>query len=106
MLLEDGHCLRDQVLSACRPSLKQGQSFAATSLHTLIQMVAGGLGVTLIPKLAIDAGIARNTGVEIRRLEGTDGWRSIGLAWRADSPKAGEYRSLASVVTSACAANN
>lgn len=102
LLLEDGHCLRDQVLSACRPSLKRDQSFAATSLHTLIQMVAGGLGITLVPRLAVDAGIARDTGVEIRRLEGTGGWRSIGLVWREGSPKAGEYRNLASVVMSAC----
>lgn len=100
LLLEDGHCLRDQILSVCETSLRRDrtQRFAATSLHTLIQMVAGGLGITLVPKLAVDAGLAANTGVELRRLEGAGGWRSIGLAWRDGSPRAGEYRGLASVL--------
>lgn len=105
LLLEDGHCLRDQVLSVCRPSFRRAQPFAATSLYTLIQMVAGGLGMTLVPKLAVDAGITHNTGVEIRPLEDGEGWRSLGLAWRAGSPRAGEYRSLAPVLAAACASS-
>lgn len=105
LLLEDGHCLRDQVLSVCGTSVRREreQRFAATSLHTLIQMVAGGLGITLVPRLAVDAGLTKDTGVEIRRLEGAGGWRSIGLAWRAGSPRAGEYRGLAPLLASACA---
>lgn len=105
LLLEDGHCLRDQVLAVCGAAVgrEREQRFAATSLHTLIQMVAGGLGVTLVPKLAVDAGFAANTGVEIRRLESAGGWRSIGLAWRSGSPRAGEYRSLAPLLAAACA---
>ena len=104
LLLEDGHCLRDQVLSVCGTSVRREreQRFAATSLHTLIQMVAGGLGLTLVPKLAIDAGLTRNTGVEIRRLQGAGGWRSIGLAWRAGSPRGGDYRGLAPLLAAAC----
>ena len=100
LLLEDGHCLRDQVLSICDTSIRRAraQHFAATSLHTLIQMVAGGLGITLVPKLAIDAGLTAHTGVELRRLEGAGGFRSLGLAWRNGSPRAGEYRGLASVL--------
>ncbi len=106
LLLEDGHCLRDQVLSACGTSLARDreQRFAATSLHTLIQMVAGGLGVTLVPRLAVDAGLVAGTGVEIRKLEGAGGWRSLALAWRAGSPRGGEYRTLAPLVTAACEA--
>lgn len=104
LLLEDGHCLRDQILSVCGglAGRERDQRFAATSLHTLIQMVAGGLGVTLVPKLAVDAGLAKDTGVEIKRLEG-GGWRSLGLAWRKGSPRASEYRSLAPLITAACA---
>lgn len=103
LLLEDGHCLRDQVLSVCGgvAGRERDQRFAATSMHTLIQMVAGGLGITLVPKLAVDAGLAKDTGVEIRRLEG-GGWRSLGLAWRKASPRASEYRSLAPLITAAC----
>ncbi len=104
LLLEDGHCLRDQVLTICGTALarEREQRFAATSLHTLIQMVAGGLGVTLVPRLAVEAGLAAGTGVEIRRLEGAGSWRSLALAWRAGSPRGGEYRTLASLVTAAC----
>src|SRR4051812_13615360 len=70
LLLEDGHCLRDQALSVC--GLLAGErgeeddGFAATSLHTLVQMVAGGLGVTLLPQLAISAGIVDGSGVVLR----------------------------------------
>ncbi|MGE4481839.1 hydrogen peroxide-inducible genes activator [Acidocella sp.] len=104
LLLEDGHCLRDQVLSVCGAVVgrEKEQRFAATSLHTLIQMVAGGLGITLVPRLAVEAGLVQGTGVEVRKLEGSSGWRSIALAWRAGSPRAGEYRTLAPLVTEAC----
>jgi LysR family hydrogen peroxide-inducible transcriptional activator len=57
LLLESGHCLRDQVLAVCGPNAERAADFAATSLHTLVQMVAGGLGVTLVPKLAVEAGL-------------------------------------------------
>lgn len=108
LLLEDGHCLRDQVLSVCGASIRREREprFAATSLHTLIQMVAGGLGITLVPRLAVDAGITKGTDIELRRLEGAGGWRSIGLAWRAGSPRAGDYRGLAALVAASCAVNS
>ncbi|WP_297368831.1 hydrogen peroxide-inducible genes activator [Acidocella sp.] len=102
LLLEDGHCLRDQVLSVCNTSTRETR-FAATSLHTLIQMVAGGLGVTLVPRLAIQAGLAQGTGVELRPLEGAGGWRTLSLAWRPGSARIAEYRALAPVITQACA---
>jgi LysR family hydrogen peroxide-inducible transcriptional activator len=101
LLLEDGHCLRDQVLAVCgtaRPG-----DFSATSLHTLIQMVAGGLGVTLVPRLAIAAGITAGTDVALRRLEGAGGWRTISLAWRIGSPRAQEYRALWPLIAAAAA---
>ncbi|HYP64058.1 MAG TPA: hydrogen peroxide-inducible genes activator [Acidocella sp.] len=102
LLLEDGHCLRDQVLSVCNSVAGREQRFAATSLHTLVQMVAGGLGVTLLPRLAVEAGLTSGTGVEIRRLEGAGGWRTLALAWRQGSPKGAEYKALGPMVAQAC----
>jgi LysR family hydrogen peroxide-inducible transcriptional activator len=98
LLLEDGHCLRDQALAACgllRRFDGPEDGFAATSLHTLVQMVAGGLGVTLLPRLAVDAGITEGTGLALRPLAGAGAWRSLALAWRGRAPRAPEYRTLA-----------
>lgn len=108
LLLEDGHCLRDQALSACGlPGAGVDGAFAATSLHTLVQMVAGGLGVTLLPRLAVAGGVLAGTSVVLRPVEAPPGQvtgRSLGLAWRARSPRAAEFRSLAPVISEAVAA--
>jgi LysR family transcriptional regulator, hydrogen peroxide-inducible genes activator len=101
LLLEDGHCLRDQALAVCGMQSAGPDGFAATSLHTLAQMVAGGLGVTLLPRLAVDAGIAQGTGLEVRPLAGAGAWRTLGLLWRAHAPRAEEYRALAPVLAAA-----
>jgi LysR family hydrogen peroxide-inducible transcriptional activator len=106
LLLEDGHCLRDQALSVCgllggdRGAEEDG--FAATSLHTLVQMVAGGLGVTLLPRLAVAAGIAGGTGLVLRPMAGAGGWRTLGLAWRPNTPRAADYRALGTHLTEIC----
>ena len=105
LLLEDGHCLRDQALAVC--GLLGGDradqdGFAATSLHTLVQMVAGGLGVTLLPRLAVAAGIAAGTGLCLRPLAGAGAWRTLGLAWRPNAPRAADYRALAPHLAEAC----
>lgn len=97
LLLEDGHCLRDQALSLCGLGAEQ-EGFAATSLHTLAQMVAGGLGITLLPRMAIDAGVADNTDIVLRPLAAAAAWRTIGLAWRPNSPRAPEYKALAPLI--------
>ena len=97
LLLEDGHCLRDQALALCGIAGEQ-EGFAAASLHTLAQMVAGGLGVTLLPRMAVDAGIAAWADVELRPLTGSSAWRTIGLAWRPRSPRTDEYRALARLI--------
>ena len=102
LLLEDGHCLREHVLAVCGTDLKREQQFAATSLHTLVQMVAGGLGVTLVPKLAADAGLLSGTGVQTTKLEGMAKGRSIALAWRAGSARTEEFQTFASVIAAAC----
>lgn len=105
MLLEDGHCLRDHALSACGlPGAAASQEFAATSVHTLVQMVAGGLGVTLLPRVAIAGGVTAGAEVTVRPLAGGTFGRRIGLAWRARSPRAAEFRALAPSVAAALAA--
>jgi LysR family transcriptional regulator, hydrogen peroxide-inducible genes activator len=105
LLLEDGHCLRDQALAVCGllAGDREGQdAFAATSLHTLVQMVAGGLGVTLLPRLAIAAGVMAGTDIELRPVAGAGAWRTIGLAWRPNSPRASDYRALVPLLVEIC----
>jgi LysR family hydrogen peroxide-inducible transcriptional activator len=105
LLLEDGHCLRDQALSVCgllARERNEQDSFAATSLHTLVQMVAGGLGITLLPRLAVAAGIADGTGLVLRPLTGQGSSRTLGLAWRPNAPRMADYRALASHLAAAC----
>jgi len=95
LLLEDGHCLREHALAACSPpGATASEGFAATSLHTLVQMVAGGLGVTLLPRIAVEGGVLSGANVVVRPIEG-EGGRTIGLAWRQRSPRAAEFRGLA-----------
>jgi LysR family hydrogen peroxide-inducible transcriptional activator len=96
LLLEDGHCLKDHALAACnRPELRAEAAMLGTSLHTLVQMVANGLGQTLVPEMAIAAGILDGTGVAARRLEADHAFRRIALIWRKGSPREKEFRLLA-----------
>lgn len=106
LLLEDGHCLRDQALAVCgllAGDRETQEGFAATSLHTLVQMVAGGLGVTLLPRLAVTAGVAEGTGIALRPLAGAGAWRTLSLAWRRNAPRSVDYRALAVQVGAICA---
>lgn len=96
LLLEDGHCLKDHALSACnRPEIRAGATMMGTSLHTLVQMVDNGLGVTFVPSMALEAGILGGTSVETRRLKSAHGFRRIALAWRKSSPREPEMQLLA-----------
>jgi len=96
LLLEDGHCLKEHALSACnRPELRASATMIGTSLHTLVQMVDNGLGETLLPQMAIDAGILNGTGVVARPLKAKHAYREIALIWRKGSPRAAEFRLLA-----------
>jgi LysR family hydrogen peroxide-inducible transcriptional activator len=96
LLLEDGHCLKDHALAACnRPELRAEATMLGTSLHTLIQMVDNDLGVTLIPEMAINAGILDNTRVVARALDADHPVRRIALAWRKGSPRDKEFHMLA-----------
>jgi LysR family hydrogen peroxide-inducible transcriptional activator len=99
LLLEDGHCLKDHALSACnRPDLRAHAAMMGTSLHTLVQMVDNGLGVTFIPSMAIDAGILDGTQVEARPLRSDHGYRRIALIWRRSSPREIEFQLLAAAI--------
>ena len=95
LLLEEGHCLRGHALDICDKgdTITRAQ-FEASSLHTLVQMVAAGIGVTLVPQLAVDADIARGTGLSLSRLA-MPASRQIGLAWRRSSSRAEEFTTLA-----------
>ena len=100
LLLEDGHCLKDHALSACnRPELRAHAAMMGTSLHTLVQMVDNGLGLTFIPGMAIDAGILDNTGVDARPLRSDLGYRQIALIWRRSTPRESEFRMLATTLS-------
>jgi LysR family hydrogen peroxide-inducible transcriptional activator len=94
LLLEDGHCLRDQALSYCnRTGVDEATDFRASSLPTLVQMVAGGAGVTLLPGLSVPVeGKAR--GLSVIPFGDTPPIRTIGLAWRPTSARADEFRLL------------
>jgi LysR family hydrogen peroxide-inducible transcriptional activator len=96
LLLEDGHCLKDHALSACnRPELRAEAAMMGTSLHTLVQMVDNGLGLTFVPAMAIEAGILEGTGVDARPLRSAQGFRHIALVWRRSSPREEEFQILA-----------
>ncbi len=96
LLLSDGHCLRDQVLSVCRWARESGEreAFRATSLPTLVQMVASGVGITLLPEISL-AREGRTRGVMIVPFVRPVPHRTLGLAWRPTSVWADEYRRLA-----------
>ncbi len=96
LMLEDGHCLKDHALAACnRPELRAEAAMMGTSLHTLVQMVDNGLGLTFLPAMAVEAGILEGTRVEALPLQSTNGARRITLVWRRSSPRADEFQLLA-----------
>jgi LysR family hydrogen peroxide-inducible transcriptional activator len=103
ILLEDGHCLRDQALAFCataargRTASAGGTAFGASSLTTVMQMVANGYGVTLIPQIAADVE-RRDDRVKFLRLENPQPGRSIGLAFRRTSPRKADFAALGEVV--------
>jgi LysR family hydrogen peroxide-inducible transcriptional activator len=96
LLLEDGHCLKDHALSACnRPELRANAAMLGTSLHTLVQMVDNGLGLTFVPAMAIEAGILDGTKVDAKPIRSDHGFREIALIWRRSSPREDEFQLLA-----------
>ncbi len=104
ILLEDGHCLRDQALAFCGTVARNGNNaatagtaFAASSLSTVMQMVASGYGITLIPQIAADVE-QRDERVKFLRMENPQPGRSIGLVFRKTSPRKADFAALGDVV--------
>ena len=95
LVLEDGNCLTDQTLAMGKfgESVHAGR-FQATSLHTLVQMVDNGLGVTVLPKMAVDAGILRGLKLDFRPFSSPKASRRIALVWRNTSRRGDEFRML------------
>ncbi len=101
LLLEEGHCLRDQALSFC--GLHQTgaiDTFGISSLSTIVQMVANGLGLTLLPELSIDVE-TRNSDIRLMRFAAPEPSRTVGLAWRSTSPRKSDFRAFGKLVAAA-----
>lgn len=102
LLLEDGHCLRDQALAVCsRGGATESMAVRATSLPTLVQMVAGGLGVTLLPEAAAASLVQPRGPVGIAAFDKPPPGRTLGLAWRTSSARLREFRVLAETLRGA-----
>ncbi|ABC80088.1 LysR substrate-binding domain-containing protein [Anaeromyxobacter dehalogenans] len=100
LLLEDGHCLREQALAFCSRARTRELEYRATSLSTLAQMVAGGAGVTLLPELAVPTE-TRRADLRLRPFADPAPFRTIALVWRRSSPIAEALRRLAGTVKTA-----
>jgi LysR family hydrogen peroxide-inducible transcriptional activator len=100
LLLDDGHCLRDQALAVCGSARAEELGFRATSLSTLAQMVAAGAGVTLLPALAVPTE-SRRAALVVRPLADRAAFRTIGLVWRPSSPLALALRAIAATMREA-----
>jgi len=98
LLLEEGHCFRDQALSFCNmQSSPPREALDASSLSTLVQMVSAGMGVTLIPEMAV-AVETRSASVSVARFKDPQPARTVGMIWRKTSPLAGQLLQLSEVV--------
>jgi LysR family hydrogen peroxide-inducible transcriptional activator len=95
LLLEDGHCLREHALDACK--LRDADvsiPYQATSLNTIVQMVANGIGITLLPRMALEANLLSGTDVIVSEFGEKNISRSIGLMWHRKTPRQAEFRLL------------
>ncbi|USD65775.1 hydrogen peroxide-inducible genes activator [Vibrio sp. SCSIO 43136] len=99
-LLENEHCLTEHAVSACKLTKREKiNPFTATSLHTLVQMVANGLGTTFIPQMAIEHGLLDNQNLIVVEPPGQKAYREIGLVWRPSSARQETFNTLADVVS-------
>ncbi|MEM1176210.1 MAG: hydrogen peroxide-inducible genes activator [Pseudomonadota bacterium] len=100
LLLEDGHCLRDQALATCKlKDLQKVRGFAASSLLTLVEMVDADLGVTFLPEMAVGSAMLKSTKIQTQDTK-EGGNRTIALAWRKGSGRSDEFRLLGDFITS------
>jgi LysR family hydrogen peroxide-inducible transcriptional activator len=99
LLLEDGHCLRDQALEVCsRIEVREAEDFRATSLETLRQMVVAGLGLTLLPETAVESPFGSQRGLTIRQFAKPAPTRTVGAVWRKSSTRAAAIAGVCDVV--------
>jgi LysR family hydrogen peroxide-inducible transcriptional activator len=99
LLLEDGHCLRDQALEVCsRVDVREAEDFRATSLETLRQMVVAGLGVTLLPELAVESPFGSQRGLTIRQFTKPSPSRTVGAVWRKSSTRSDAIEAVCAAV--------
>jgi LysR family transcriptional regulator, hydrogen peroxide-inducible genes activator len=99
LLLEDGHCLRDQALEVCsRVDVREAEDFRATSLETLRQMVVAGLGITLLPELAVEAPFGSQRGLAVRRFAKPAPSRIVGAVWRKSSTRSAVIAAVCDVI--------
>src|SRR5208337_5608716 len=98
-VLEDGHCLRDQALEVCsRVEVREAEDFRATSLETLRQMVVAGLGLTLLPELAVDSPFGSQRGLTVREFAKPVPSRTVGAVWRKSSTRVAAISALCAVL--------
>jgi LysR family hydrogen peroxide-inducible transcriptional activator len=104
ILLNEGHCLRDQALDVCRQvGARAAAATYATSLATLVQLVSGGLGVTLVPETALPVETRRAPNLRLHRFTAPAPYRRIGIGYRTTSPRAAEFDALADGIRDAVA---
>ena len=102
LLLEEGHCLRDHALAACQLLGRRARGeLANTSLATILPMVSAGHGITLLPNMAVEAGITENTNVDIVTFSDIIPTRMIGLIWRKTNPRAPTFEALGAAIRDA-----
>jgi LysR family hydrogen peroxide-inducible transcriptional activator len=101
LLLEEGHCFRDQALSFCAMhSAAPRELLDASSLSTLVQLVDSGLGVTLLPDMAVPVE-TRSAAVSVTRFQGSEPMRTIGMIWRRTNPLTAQLTDMAALIRSA-----
>jgi LysR family hydrogen peroxide-inducible transcriptional activator len=99
LLLEDGHCLRDQALEVCsRVDVREAEDYRATSLETLRQMVVAGLGITLLPEMAVESSFGSQRGLTIRQFAKPAPSRTVGAVWRKSSTREAAIAAVCDVV--------
>ena len=101
LLLAEGHCLREHALAACRLPQADSGGFAGASLNTLVEMVAGGLGVTLLPDMAVPAHVPKSGELVARPFDRGGEGRQVGLAWRTTSSRSAEFGEFGAALTKA-----
>jgi LysR family hydrogen peroxide-inducible transcriptional activator len=97
ILLEEGHCLRDQALAFCGTRIEAASGLGATSLATVMQMVANGYGITLLPRVALPVEV-RDERIRVLRFRNPEPMRQIGLAWRRTSPRKADFAALGKII--------